>query len=149
CFGNTCRCQDEISVPPQCGPWTDLCGLPDPGRQCQAGYSCNSGSCVCVPNQDCAGKCGSQADQCGNPYDCGSCGPVCGNGWCEAGEDCSTCAYDCGSCGPVCGDGWCDWGEDCSTCSYDCGGCGGGPTGCSSDSDCMWGYCYAGECMYF
>jgi len=51
------------------------------------------------------------------PHDCGAC-PVCGNGWCEAGE---YCPQDCG----VCGDGICGGGENCSTCCGDCGVCPG------------------------
>jgi 3D (Asp-Asp-Asp) domain-containing protein len=71
--------------------------------------------------------------------------PTCGDGWCDTGEDCSSCPSDCGACpsgggGPTCGDGWCDAGEDCSSCPSDCGACsgGGGPT-------CGDGWCDAGE----
>lgn len=56
----------------------------------------------------------------------GGSGPVCGNGSCESGETCSSCASDCGSCGPVCGDGTCNGTETCSSCSSDCGACSGG-----------------------
>jgi len=71
---------------------------------------------------------------------------ACGDGVCEASEDCSACASDCGACPfcgdhvcdatesydscpsdcappPYCGDGVCDLGEDCTTCSGDCGSC--------------------------
>jgi len=49
-------------------------------------------------------------------------GPVCGNGKCEGGENCSNCSQDCGSC---CGNGACDNGENCASCSKDCGSCCG------------------------
>jgi len=53
-------------------------------------------------------------------------GPVCGDGTCDVGESCGTCATDCGTC--VCGDGTCSPGE-CSTCEADC------PGGCSCPHD--------------
>jgi hypothetical protein len=51
----------------------------------------------------------------------------CGNGVCEAGEDCSNCPGDCvggTTSGAVCGDGVCDAGngEDCVSCAADCNG---------------------------
>jgi hypothetical protein len=47
---------------------------------------------------------------------------VCGNGICEANEQCDECTADCGAC-PYCGDGTCDAGESCDSCSSDCGAC--------------------------
>jgi hypothetical protein len=59
------------------------------------------------------------------------CPPTCGNGKCEAGENCKDCATDCGPCFPVCGDGQCEassydpnLSETCKNCSKDCGTCG-------------------------
>lgn len=49
---------------------------------------------------------------------------VCGNGACEAGETCSSCAADCGAC-PICGDRVCNGAETCATCPGDCGSCCG------------------------
>ena len=50
----------------------------------------------------------------------------CGNGKCDNGETCSTCALDCGVC-PGCGDGICQSGppnnETCASCPQDCGVC--------------------------
>ena len=48
--------------------------------------------------------------------------PACGDGTCEAGEDCSSCPGDC-TCPvePVCGDGSCEAGESKGTCCDDCG----------------------------
>lgn len=47
----------------------------------------------------------------------------CGDGVCEAAEDCQSCVSDCGFCPPDCGDGSCTPGEDCATCEDDCGPC--------------------------
>jgi hypothetical protein len=44
----------------------------------------------------------------------------CGNGKCESGETCATCAQDCGACPPVCGNGKCEVGESCLSCTADC-----------------------------
>jgi predicted RNA-binding protein with TRAM domain len=69
-------------------------------------------------------------DEC--PEDCGSC---CGNGTCEPdyGEDCGTCEDDCGAC---CGNGTCEPGRDetCDTCPDDCGACCGNGT-CEEEYD--------------
>jgi len=50
--------------------------------------------------------------------------PACGNGKCDNGETCTTCALDCGTCAG-CGDGKCDMstGESCYNCPQDCGVC--------------------------
>jgi hypothetical protein len=52
---------------------------------------------------------------------------MCGDGYCDPPEDCSTCSEDCGIC-VYCGNGICEpeWGESCFTCPEDCGVC---PTG--------------------
>jgi hypothetical protein len=53
-------------------------------------------------------------------------GGVCGDGKCDANEDCNKCAKDCGVCPkPVCGDGKCVGDETCKTCKADCGACQG------------------------
>lgn len=49
----------------------------------------------------------------------------CGNGLCEVGEDCNSCASDCASgSGATCGNGICEAGngEDCLSCPSDCRG---------------------------
>ncbi len=48
---------------------------------------------------------------------------MCGDGTCDASEDCTSCAADCGACAPVCGDGSCEGSEDCTSCVSDCGAC--------------------------
>src|SRR5689334_8630447 len=58
--------------------------------------------------------------------DCGACSASCGNGTCGEGESCSSCPADCGTCAtPTCGDGTCGSGESCSICPADCGSCSG------------------------
>jgi len=61
------------------------------------------------------------------PPSCGTSGPLCGNGTCETGEDCSGCPSDCASGvapGATCGNGVCEAGdgEDCVSCPADCNG---------------------------
>ncbi len=64
-------------------------------------------------------------------------GGVCGNGTCDAGENCATCPNDCpDNCGPVCGDTFCNGSETCSSCPSDCQEC---------TADCGNGVCDAGE----
>ncbi len=50
--------------------------------------------------------------------------PCCGDGVCDGGEDCDSCAEDCISGGGAsgCGNGVCEPGEDCLSCSADCRG---------------------------
>ncbi len=57
--------------------------------------------------------------------DCGDCTPVlCGNGECKAPETCASCPVDCGPCTPIeCGDGKCTPPESCGSCQDDCGVC--------------------------
>ena len=43
-----------------------------------------------------------------------------------------------------CGDGACEAGEDCLACPDDCGGCNGAP--CASDGDCASNICCDGIC---
>lgn len=67
---------------------------------------------------------GENCDNCN--ADC-PCGPVCGDGSCDApGEACDSCLVDCGSCA-TCGDDVCDASEDCASCFSDCGVCACAP----------------------
>ncbi|MFO0633629.1 MAG: hypothetical protein U0168_12330 [Nannocystaceae bacterium] len=91
---------------------------------------------------------GSEAGSEGASSDDGPAAPACGDGRCDADEDCASCAVDCNACpGPVCGDGRCDPGESCDACASDCGECcGNGICDAApgeSWSDC-WGDCAAG-----
>jgi len=71
------------------------------------------------------GDCDAGEDCNSCPGDCGVCAAVCGDSDCDgaAGENCTNCAPDCGACPVVCGDGTCDIAEDCSSCPGDCGAC--------------------------
>jgi N-acetylneuraminic acid mutarotase len=100
---------------------------------CAADERCDvpTATCVIACTPDCGARmCGD--DGCGGS--CGACGPdeacdrdglcvvvpaVCGDGTCQAAEDCNSCVGDCGQC---CGDGACDpaAGETCATCARDC-----------------------------
>ena len=69
----------------------------------------------------------------------GSARNVCGDGVCNAGETCNSCAGDCGVCPDSCGDGVCSADETCTSCSVDCGlcpeSCGDGI--CTADETCV------------
>ena len=56
---------------------------------------------------------------------------MCGDGFCEAGENCDNCSEDCeGSGGTCCGDDVCEGDEDACHCTNDCGfACGAGTVG--------------------
>jgi V8-like Glu-specific endopeptidase len=94
------------------------------------------------------GVCDADEDCSSCEADCGACEPVCGDGVCDSGEDCSTCEADCGPC-PYCGDGTCDADEDCASCEADCGPCpycGDGT--CDADEDCASCETDCGPCPY-
>ena len=82
--------------------------------------------CVCSDDAFCCGSewdamcVGVASDLCE-----ADCGPVCGDGECDAGELCGLCPEDCGACPPVCGDGDCNGDETKCSCAQDCGACGG------------------------
>ncbi len=73
-----------------------------------------------TPTTGCGnGTCEATEDCNGCPSDCGAC-PRCGDGSCNGTEDCSSCARDCGTC---CGNGVCDPSESCNSCPSECGSC--------------------------
>ena len=142
CAGGTLKyCDSDELQQLDCG------GNPSCGWNGQAGY------------YDCGTSGGS--DPSGTfPKSCGTAGPVCGNGTCEAGETKQGCPADCGTAGPVCGDGKCEGTENYSNCGKDCPApsCGDGkceapetsescPTDCTSSSNpvCGDGKCQAPE----
>jgi hypothetical protein len=140
-------CQD--GTPPDC---------PDDELFCTGSEVCDEVSNECSSTGDpCAQgtNCNENADTCEEP--------LCGNGKCDAGEDCNNCSdcisgigggtpeacwkYDgvchpkketraCSDCSPgfCCGDGFCDVGENSTNCAIDCG-----------SSLCGNGTCDAGE----
>jgi serine/threonine protein kinase len=75
-------------------------------------------------------------------------GSVCGNGFCEVGEDHVSCAGDCcetganGACLAQCGNGFCESGEDHGSCASDC--CETTSTGACAPV-CGNGFCEEGE----
>jgi len=100
---------------------------------CDDGNPCTTDLCSAVTNFQCAHEslfgprpgCTGDAGNC-STHSCaeGACGtvpvvPCCGNGVCEAGEDCGTCPADCG----------------CATGTICCGGACNAPA-CSSDTGC-------------
>lgn len=75
----------------------------------------------------------------GTATNCGASSSSCGNGYCDNGENCGSCAIDCGACDVVqCGDATCEGNENCANCASDCGSCGG-TQNCGNDT------CDAGE----
>ncbi|MBW2702465.1 MAG: peptidase S8 [Deltaproteobacteria bacterium] len=121
---------------------------------CVADGECNA-ECAEGVDPDCVvepppivcgdGTCDASEDCSSCPDDCGVC-PFCGDGTCDAGEDCSSCSDDCGVCS-FCGDGTCDANEDCSSCSDDCGVCSFcGDGTCDANEDCSSCSDDCGEC---
>ncbi len=150
---------NSLSLVTPCGGPQDC----DDGDACTTD-ACSGGSCSHVAvNCDDGDAC--TTDSCDGPSGCAnttldcddadpctsdSCNPTsgcqhevvascCGNGTCEAGEDCNSCAGDCiaGGGGSACGNGVCEPGEDCVVCSGDCNGKQNGNPGnrfcCSGD----------------
>jgi len=80
--------------------------------------------------------------------------PYCGDGACNNGETCTSCAGDCGACSSYCGDSTCDEDESCSTCSDDCGACPEGYFETASSKDTLLeseypGYNYGGMTTFY
>ncbi|MFH1450709.1 MAG: DUF1554 domain-containing protein, partial [archaeon] len=96
---------------------------------CPAGETCSDGICVPLPETYCGdGTCNADEDCNTCESDCGACISFCGDGTCDADEDCNTCSGDCGLCEnatntTTCGNFICDASESCITCPFDCGEC--------------------------
>lgn len=77
--------------------------------------------------------------------------PDCGDGFCEAAENCERCAADCGECPSTCGDGTCDADESCGACMSDCGVCPAvcGDTACDGAETCLTCENDCGQCPSF
>lgn len=110
---------DTCDPPPVCGnsvaEASEVCDGADLRGQSCADFSCAGGTLTCEPTC--------------NAFDLSGCTgcPTCGNGTCDLGEDCSTCATDCpggSNAGALCGNGVCEAGdgENCVNCSADCAG---------------------------
>lgn len=90
--------------------------------------ACQSGKCMNAPI--CGNiYCERGEDEKTCPTDCGT-GAVCGNVFCESGENKTSCLKDCVEKRVVCGDNFCTAGENESNCPVDCGShkpvCGNG-----------------------
>ena len=90
----------------------------------QPGETCDDGGVV--SGDGCSAACrvepGFRCTQPGKPCQLV---PVCGNGYCEAGETHAACGSDCcelvgSACAPMCGNGSCEAGETKKSCSSDC-----------------------------
>jgi len=130
CAGTPITCNDQdVCTDDSCDLLTGCVFTPntascDDGNSCTVNDICLDGTCSGTP-KNCDDGVGCTIDSCSNgecQYDSSTC-PVCGDGQCNYGETCSTCATDCGTCPPTCGDGQCNGEETCLTCSQDCGVC--------------------------
>ncbi|GMV38815.1 MAG: hypothetical protein AMXMBFR64_05310 [Myxococcales bacterium] len=108
--GQACDREDGgLGCGAKAGPGCGDCGC----EQCVCDNmpACCTGAWTAACAALCDGPCG---------FECDGFTPTCGDGGCQPGESCATCAADCGSC---CGNGACDNGETCATCPSDCGTC--------------------------
>ena len=100
-------CSAAVETPINCPADCGTCGN---------GICETSESVVTCPG-DCGGGpvCGNLVCEAGeNATNCpGDCGVGCGDGTCTPPEDCNSCQADCGACGPVCGNGMVDDGDNC------------------------------------
>ncbi|NUN16197.1 MAG: hypothetical protein HUU55_21430, partial [Myxococcales bacterium] len=115
-------CGDGQCAPGEnCQSCSKDCGPCGSGDGCQANEGPGCGGCACE-----ACVCGMDAFCCDVQWDdlcasecaeeCNGCGIVptgCGNGKCEANENCQTCPKDCGTCPGACGNGKCEANENC------------------------------------
>ncbi len=112
CRGNTLGCGEPNRGVPIDQICAEICGLLGP--ECAVNSDCNDGDPCTVDT------CANDICSFATLADC------CGNGTCEAGEDCRFCPADCISASPAttfCGDGTCDdLNEDCLSCPEDCRG---------------------------
>ncbi|MBK8257306.1 MAG: hypothetical protein IPK82_32110 [Polyangiaceae bacterium] len=168
--GNGCECGNMCSAGQCQGCGDGQCTGTETCTSCPNDCgSCNCGNNICdmfetcanCPGDCCCGDlvCDMASEDCMScPADCGICsssssgGGSCGDGTCDGGETCLSCAADC-----CCGNGICDIAtEDCMTCPQDCmcgsSGAGGGAvcgnTFCESpDEDCATCPVDCGACM--
>lgn len=153
--GHGAICSCAPSGPEVCdGRDNDCNGVVDDGAPCTGSLTCESGQCVCPPENKCGGDAGECVDTTTDVAHCGGCDIACpigstcaaGKCVCPAGEtacdgkcfDLGNSALHCGSCGTACSslercvagnckcaDTLCD--GTCVSLSHDaqnCGGCG-------------------------
>ncbi|MSQ83535.1 MAG: hypothetical protein EXR77_11710 [Myxococcales bacterium] len=127
------------------------------GATCDDGNSCTVDACylgICKGKQVAATTLSkTETSAVGKGDAAGVCISLCGNKYCDSGENNSNCPADCIT---ACGNSICESGENYSNCSKDCkhvcdSSCGGkAPTGCYCDTtcktegDCCTGTGYAG-----
>jgi formylglycine-generating enzyme required for sulfatase activity len=145
---NSVWCGDgicQMATGENCSNCAEDCGCTNCGETCENGAcrftACDHAECG---SDGCGGTCG-QCDGHGQCTEAGQCAyvPRCGDGACDADEDCRICPADCGDC---CGNGLCEpeYEEDCANCSADCGCTGCGET-CES-AVCTFTACVDMEC---
>ncbi|MBU1239157.1 hypothetical protein KKF84_17305 [Myxococcota bacterium] len=109
-------CDDTSSgTDPYCGD-----GIVDPDEECDDGNAIDGDSCsnLCLVNYVCGDNYCDPGENVANcPQDCST--STCGDGNCDDNENSTTCPDDC-PVTPVCGDGTCDEGEDSTNCPADC-----------------------------
>ena len=131
---------------------------------CEREAFCGDGFCSMAMGEgpsNCPEDCGmrsgspcSSGDQCYGGYCvhefCRGTPEYCGDLFCDARENCSSCVVDCGVCPS--GDGFCSLSEGCAS-SVDCGDCPCGDGFCRDDednwncwADCEYGPCGDGVC---
>ena len=113
------------------------------GATCDDGNPCTVDACylgICKGKQVAATTlCKTETSAVGKCDAAGVCISLCGNKYCDNGENNSNCPGDCIT---ACGNGICESGENYSNCSKDCkhvcdSSCGGkAPSGCYCDTTC-------------
>lgn len=84
---------------------------------CSSGRDLDEDGAIGCDDPDCWAVC---TPTCAPGMACDPSEPRCGDGTCDAVEDCRVCPGDCGACPAVCGDSFCDPGETGATCPGDC-----------------------------
>lgn len=107
---------------------TSTCAVEDFYAQCTAPPSCQAEAVIanCTINEagtECNETTQTLVYGCWGPGNTPTPMPSCGDGTCDADENCSNCSSDCGACPALCTNGACDIDKTCHTCPADCGAC--------------------------
>ncbi len=161
CGGSCGACADHhachegvCDYVPWCGDGTcdagETCATCAADCGCACGEACVGGGCAFTAcdgkacgSDGCDGSCGSCAEH--HACEAGVCvyEPWCGDGACDAGETCASCAADCAcGCGRACEGGSCVY-TACDDLACGDDGCGGSCGACSEHHECL-----AGACVY-